>query len=136
MAGKTVKAVSLGQNVILGGLFLQLIFFGLFIVVSAVFQIRLQKRPTPLAMSLDNPWRQRMTVLYLASALIMIRSIFRVIEYLQGNAGYILRHEIFLYLFDAVLMLGVMVLLNIKHPGRIAAMSSRKNGSDSGLPMA
>jgi len=60
-----------------------------------------------------------MIVLYIASALIMIRSIVRVAQYLQGNNGYLLRREIFLYIFDALLMLFVMVLFNCVHPAEI-----------------
>ena len=40
----------------------------------------------------------------------------------MGNDGFLLRNEVFLYVFDAVLMLGVMVLVNLVHPGEIAAM--------------
>jgi hypothetical protein len=31
-----------------------------------------------------------------------------VIEYLQGNGGYLISHEVFLYVFDSMLMAGVM----------------------------
>lgn len=58
--------------------------------------------------------------------MILIRSVFRVIEYLQGNAGYLLRNEVFLYVFDSVLMLAVMVAMNIVHPGQIAIMLKEK----------
>jgi hypothetical protein len=49
----------------------------------------------------------------------MVRSVFRVVEYLQGNAGYLLSHEVFLYVFDAVLMLAVMGMFNWVHPSEI-----------------
>ena len=59
------------------------------------------------------PWRKHLTALYAASVLILIRSMFRVAEFIQGNNGFILRHEWFLYLFDSVLMLGVMLIFNV-----------------------
>lgn len=65
-----------------------------------------------------------MMALYLGSFLIMVRSIFRAAEYLQGFNGYLLRHEAYLYVFDAVLMLLVMVLFNWIHPAEIAAILS------------
>ena len=58
-------------------------------------------------------------MLYTVSLLILVRSIFRVIEYIQGNAGYLLRHEIFLYIFDALLMAVCMVTFLLYHPCRI-----------------
>lgn len=60
--------------------------------------------------------------LYLGSFLIMVRSIFRVVEYLQGFDGYLLKHEAYLYVFDALLMVLVMVLFNWIHPSEIVAI--------------
>lgn len=37
----------------------------------------------------------------------------------MGNNGYLLKREVFLYIFDAVLMLVVMVWCNVYHPGEI-----------------
>lgn len=63
--------------------------------------------------------------------LIMVRSLFRAIEYLQGFDGYLLNHEVYLYIFDALLMFITMVLFNLVHPveilgqrGRIASFAS------------
>ena len=33
-----------------------------------------------------------------------------MIEYLQGNGGYLISHEIFLYVFDTILMAVVMLI--------------------------
>ena len=52
----------------------------------------------------------------------MVRSIFRVVEYLQGFSGYLLEHEIYLYIFDAVLMLTVMVVFILIHPSEVNAL--------------
>lgn len=52
----------------------------------------------------------------------MIRSIFRVVEYLQGFSGYLLSHEAYLYIFDAVLMFCAMVIFNIVHPSEVVAL--------------
>lgn len=66
-----------------------------------------------------------MNVLYASSMLIMIRSVFRLIEYLQGNNGYLLHHEIFLYIFDAVLIFITMVIFNICHPSEIGRLLAK-----------
>jgi hypothetical protein len=52
----------------------------------------------------------------------MVRSIFRVVEYLQGFSGYLLSHEVYLYVFDAVLMFCVMVIFNVVHPSEVVAL--------------
>ena len=60
-----------------------------------------------------------MWALYIASICILIRSVFRVVEYVMGEDGYLLSHEIFLYIFDATLMLFTMVIYNVLHPSKI-----------------
>lgn len=60
-----------------------------------------------------------MYTLYFVSLLIMIRSLIRVIEYIQGNAGYILSHEIFLYIFDGTLMFIAVAVFNVIHPSEL-----------------
>ena len=46
----------------------------------------------------------------------------RLVEYVQGNDGVVLGHEFFLYVFDALLMLGVVGVFNVIHPSEIKAM--------------
>jgi hypothetical protein len=50
------------------------------------------------------------------SALILIRCVFRLIEFAQGNAGYLISHEVYMYLLDTTMMFLVMVVMNIFHP--------------------
>ncbi|KAH8587257.1 RTA-like protein [Bisporella sp. PMI_857] len=122
MAGGSLSAMQNGERIVVGGLFVQILFFGFFIVAAVVFDLRIHKNPTAASASPARPWNKHLKTLYFASALIMVRSIFRVIEYLQGNAGYLLRHEVFLYVFDAVLMLTVMLIFNAIHPSEVKAM--------------
>ena len=118
MAQKSLSSVRLGQKIILVGLFLQIFFFGFFIVVAVIFH----QRVLPSRKQLSIPWQRHMTVLYLASALILVRSVFRVIEYIMGNDGFLLRNEAFLYVFDSMLMFGVVACFNVVHPGEIAKL--------------
>ena len=113
------SGVKLGQNIITGGLGIQVLFFGLFIAVAGIFNYRLRAVPSLRSKQLSVPWQSYLYVLYGASFLIMIRSVFRIVEYVMGTDGYLLDHEIFLYIFDAVLMLSTMVLFNVYHPSRI-----------------
>ncbi|KAJ8114770.1 hypothetical protein OPT61_g3419 [Boeremia exigua] len=111
-----------GEKIIIGGLFVQILFFGLFFVTAVLFQLRGKGYLATLGCNV--PWKKHLFALYATSVLILIRSVFRVVEYIQGNAGYLLKHEVFIYVFDAVLMFAVMVILNISHPGDIALLLS------------
>ncbi|KAL1614525.1 hypothetical protein SLS54_009699 [Diplodia seriata] len=115
----TANEVKWGERIIIGGLCVQLLFFGLFMIVAAIFHIRILRVPTATADALTVPWRRFLVVLYVASALIMVRSVFRVVEYIQGSEGYLMSKEMFIYIFDASLMFLTMVIFNIWHPSRI-----------------
>ncbi|KEF56257.1 uncharacterized protein A1O9_07838 [Exophiala aquamarina CBS 119918] len=101
----------LGKYVILGGLILQIILFGIFVIIALVFHLRLRKNPTKSSHRSTIHWATMLYVLYGVSLLIMVRNIFRVIEYAGGREGYLLSHEWTLYVFDAVLMAHVMGIL-------------------------
>ena len=112
----------LGSDIIVAGLILQLVFFGFFIVVAASFDRNIRRYPTSLSRGGLFPWYKHLVTLYAASALIMVRNIVRLVEYVQGNDGYVLGHEFFLYDFDALLMMGVVGVFNVDHPSEIKAM--------------
>ncbi|KAK0197505.1 RTA1 like protein-domain-containing protein [Armillaria mellea] len=105
--------VNLGQTIIIVGLVIQIVWFGGFILVSVVFHHRM--RVVPIVVE-KYSWRKFMYALYAASTMIMVRSVFRVVEYAGGNDGYLMRSEVWLYIFDSVLMSGVITLFIICHP--------------------
>ena len=129
MARKSLSSVRLGQRIILVGLFLQIFFFGFFIMVAVIFHRRVLSSRKQLSI----PWQKHMTILYLASVLILIRSIFRVVEYLMGNDGFLIRNEVFLYVFDSIPMLGVTACFNVVHPGETAKLT-RVSGEANLIP--
>ena len=119
---KKPNAAKTGQWIIIGGLAIQLIFFGFFMIVSFVFHSRVNSNPTSRSESPNVPWRKHMWALYAGSLLIMIRSVFRLVEYVQGSNGYLMRNEVWLYIFDALLMFLTMALFNIIHPSEVKGM--------------
>ncbi|CAK46755.1 hypothetical protein CBS63078_3938 [Aspergillus niger] len=110
---------STGEHIIIGGLFVQIIFFGFFIITALIFQMRLAKAPTGTSVDLSHIWRRHMNALYISSVLIFVRSIVRVVEYLQGYDGYLMKHEVFIYVFDALLMFLAMEILQFIHPSQV-----------------
>ena len=133
--GNSSSNIQIGQNTIVAGLFVQMISFGCFLLLAVLFQIRISKIPTPESMSDLIPWRKHLAALYAASVLILIRSVFRVAEFIQGNDGFILGHEWFLYIFDSVLMLGVMLIFNAVHPSEVKALLHGGRMSRGGLKL-
>ncbi|OJJ66143.1 hypothetical protein ASPBRDRAFT_201243 [Aspergillus brasiliensis CBS 101740] len=129
MASGSLAAVHNGEKIVIAGLVIQILFFGLFIVTCGTFHRRVNRYPTEESKQLDSTWRKILHVLYAVNLLIMIRSVFRLIEYAMGNNGYLLRHEAFLYVFDGVPMLAVMILFNVVHPSSLIPRRSRRSGT-------
>jgi len=50
-----------------------------------------------------------------------------VAEFLQGFDGSLLQHEVYIYLFDASLMLIAMLILNWIHPSEIQLLLEAEN---------
>jgi len=140
MSSENSKSVKLGEKVIVGGLIMQVIFFIIFLFVAMAFYRRIQREPTVRASTLQKNgktgWMTLFYALFTASGFILVRSLFRVIEYIQGDAGYLLRNEVWLYIFDSVLMLSVVVLFNIIHPsGAVPGSGSRSGKETTGREM-
>jgi hypothetical protein len=112
--------LSTGETLIMVGLAMQIIIFGLFVIAGAIFHFRIRKSPTPKSKSL--PFEKHMWSLYAVSILIFIRSIVRLVEYTQGWSGQILSTEWYLYVFDALLMFLAMVIMAWIHPSEVAAL--------------
>ncbi|PBK96437.1 RTA1-domain-containing protein [Armillaria gallica] len=112
-SAKDNNMMKVGQTVIIIGLVAQIIWFGGFVFVAGVFHYRMRMVPT---VTEKTNWRRFMFVLYAASNMILVRSVFRVIEFAQGNDGYFVQTEKWIYMFDALLMAQVITLFNIFHP--------------------
>jgi len=72
-----------GENIILGGLILQILIFMFFVVVASIWHRRLSAQPTAAAAEL--PWKRYIWLLYAASVFITVRNLCRVIEYALGK---------------------------------------------------
>ncbi|KAL6412075.1 Protein RTA1 [Ilyonectria robusta] len=129
----SLELYEIGEKLIIAGLWVQIIIFGLFMVTAVIFHYRLSRSLTSRAASGEITWERYLYVLYGASTLILVRSAFRVVEYLQGNGGYLISHEIFLYLFDAALMAAVMAVFLVWYVEALAPDVSYKQQNDQDL---
>lgn len=108
-------SASTGSNVVVAGLFVQIVFFGFFFITEVRFSLGVNSVSSVLARA-GRTWKVLNWGLLISSLLILIRSIVRVVEFIQGFDGYIRRHEVFIYVFDAVPMFLVVVLFALAMP--------------------
>ncbi|KAI5917394.1 RTA1-domain-containing protein [Camillea tinctor] len=113
-------AIKNSRIILIAGLIVQLSALSLFIFTCWHVHTRVKRNPPD--MLLENPalqWEKYFWAVEGMTGLMLIRSMVRSIEYLQGEGGFVISHEVFIYLFDAVPMLLIMVILAVVHPGRL-----------------
>jgi len=99
-----LEGAKAGQNVLLAGLAVNLVSFAIFCVQLFYFEYRIRKLPPvfPIGSIYQKSWRRFLYVIYLTSFLVLIRQIYRVIEFAQGFTGYLAIHEVYFYVFDTI----------------------------------
>ena len=116
------KLFNIGEKAIITGLFLQLASFGAFIAVAVTFQKRINRMPTFRVIESGVRRQRYLITLYVTGGIIWVRSLFRVIEYLQGNDGVLMKTEVFLYIFDATLIFIATAWMNRFHPSEVTLL--------------
>jgi hypothetical protein len=119
----TLSEYHIGSDIVIAGLALMAASFAVFIFVALTFDYRVRRHSTKnssLQSSID--WNVHLWVLYSGSILIFVRSVFRLVEYAQGNSGWLISHEWTLYFFDSTLMFVVLVMSNVWHPSHLQAL--------------
>ncbi|KAI9926611.1 hypothetical protein MW887_004380 [Aspergillus wentii] len=137
MANGSEKTLTIGQWVIVAGLCVQLAFFGAFVSASLIFHYKITQKPTGESKETiyvrgivwPQDWRGLLLACYAVSVLILIRSIYRLVEFIQGNDGYVISHEVFMYVFDTAMMFIVMLVMNVFHPSVVLRSESKHTRS-------
>lgn len=128
-----------GENITIAGLCVQVMFFGFFLISSIIFHKRIRKEPTSRSLEATRDWTGNIStrnwvtiliVLYVVSVLILVRSIFRLVEFIDGYGGYLMTHEVYLYIFDAVPMSAAMAVMSYWHPAFV--LRERKGSASRG----
>ncbi|GIC86380.1 RTA1 domain-containing protein [Aspergillus udagawae] len=126
MSAGSANSQDIGTYIIVAGLGVQLLFFGVFVIVAFLFHFRFSSSEnagsaasTSGKVPWARSWKGLLWVLYLVSGLILIRSTFRMVEFAQGFNGYLISHEIFMYVLDTALMFVLMVVMNVVHPSSV-----------------
>ncbi|CAF3295889.1 unnamed protein product [Rotaria socialis] len=103
-AGTNLKNLETGENILLGGLGVNLASFTLFCLQLFYFDYLTRKSP-PVFLNgsiYQRRWRLFLYVIYVSSFFVLIRQIYRVIEFAQGFTGYLAVHEVYFYIFDTI----------------------------------
>ncbi|KAL5041086.1 RTA1 like protein-domain-containing protein [Aspergillus fruticulosus] len=87
MASGSLSLVHSGEKIVTAGLVIHIL-FEFFIITCAIFHMCVDKFPTERSLESGSSWRKHLAILYTANILIMIRSVFRLIEYAMGNNGW------------------------------------------------
>jgi hypothetical protein len=122
----------IGSSLTIAAVTLQLVVILVFFCMAAVFH----RRCTKAQIRAKNVYTL-LTTLYLSMTLILVRSIYRMIEHTGPHKieinnldslwklSPLLRYEVFFYVFEASLMLVNSLLWNVWHPGRFMASDNR-----------
>ncbi|CAD6450089.1 80da0c8a-c322-4e4c-a246-33d9adaa8e77 [Sclerotinia trifoliorum] len=144
MTNIPVSWIRLGNRLVLMGLGEQLVFLVIFVFTVGKFQYNMSRNPfqrlststIPKSSRGDVPYKKHLIALYVASALIAIRSVVRLMENLTGTTGFIRSHEMILTIFDGMFMLNMMFLFQSIHPSEIVVWEEfyASNGANTPRP--
>ncbi|KAH7102315.1 RTA1 like protein-domain-containing protein [Auriculariales sp. MPI-PUGE-AT-0066] len=120
LSSDDLKTLHVGFNILIAALTFQVVMFIIFIGLTVVFDIRsrrgLRERRQPI--------QPLIYATYTVSAMIILRSIYRLIEFAtvkftpDGAFGYTLEHEWLLYVFDALPITLASVILAVIYAGQ------------------
>ncbi|KAI1371893.1 RTA1 like protein-domain-containing protein [Hypoxylon crocopeplum] len=122
-----------GYSLLKAALVMQFVVITLLVTLATTFHVRCRRN------GIDHvKVNQALLTLYISSAIIMVRCIYRAIEFFDyagvnsSSPGFdrstispIIRYEWFFYVFEATLMLLNSMLLNIRHPRRWLPKSTK-----------
>jgi len=142
----TPSSANTGRYIMIAGLAFQVLSLGIFLILWLEFIMRLRKAPDQLKderfsrmRTSNSRFRWFQCALILATILILIRSIYRVVELQGGFAGTIASNEPAFMVLEGPMIFVAVLALTILHPGfsfggnwHAAAWSLR--GRKSGVP--
>jgi hypothetical protein len=110
-----LKNLSTGSHVLIGGLGINLVSFCFFAVVTFHLHWSIYRRKPDF--SGQERWIKIFYALYLSMILLIIRSIYRIVEFSMGFRGYLAVHETYFYVFECLLIIFAFGLFLPLHPG-------------------
>lgn len=99
-----------GKIIAIVGLIAQMVFILFFYTFCFIFKLKLDNNPTPLATKAKTVSHRGRSLLYLfvsmlvAMIFVLVRCVYRTVQFFQGFPGYLIEHEVFLYVLDALMV--------------------------------
>ncbi|KAH7322439.1 RTA1 like protein-domain-containing protein [Stachybotrys elegans] len=118
MVMRDMRLARIGEDIVVAGLAIQIIMLAFFIAITVIPHRSLRQA------SGHKRTEQGFLMLYAVSILILVRSIFRLIEFIQGREGYLLQNEWPTLVFDGALMAITMVVFFFLHPSSFISPSA------------
>jgi hypothetical protein len=118
--------MAIGKKAVLAGLIFALVVFGVFVWVAAVFHRRLDAEPTAVVRECPRlGWKKYMWAIYISCGMLMVRNLVRTIQFGSPKGSALNTEEAFIYVFDAALMAGSVLVLVVWHPGRLVRRAQK-----------
>ncbi|EPS35632.1 hypothetical protein H072_10932 [Dactylellina haptotyla CBS 200.50] len=115
----SLKKQELGFNIYKGGIGFQLFWIVVFCVLAWRFRMKaVMEKVRGTWVARESNWKHLLAVLYLTLIMIMIRIIFRLIEFSGGVNSKLTTTEGFFYGLEATPMALACITWNVFHPGR------------------
>lgn len=134
----SVKTQKLGLNIYTAGVAVQLFFLAIFTSLAVGFQKRLKQQSLSFAApgndsdsesqlqrdpAPDVPRpalaKRLLIILYVVMGLVILRNIYRLVEFSIGVNSVITKNEWYQYVWDATPMFLALLVLNIVYPGKV-----------------
>ncbi|KAF4252600.1 hypothetical protein KXV70_002690 [Aspergillus fumigatus] len=118
--------MAIGKKAVLAGLIFALVVFGVFVWVAAAFHRRLDAEPTAVVRECPRlRWKKYMWVIYVSCGMLMVRNLVRTVQFGSRKGSALNTEEAFIYVFDAALMAGSILVLIVWHPGRLVRRAQK-----------
>ncbi|CAF2138988.1 unnamed protein product [Rotaria magnacalcarata] len=111
----SLSNIPLGSNVLIGGLGINLVSFCFFGFVTLHLHWSIYRGKADFTG--QERWVKIFYALYLSMILLIIRSIYRIVEFSTGFRGYLAIHEVYFYVFECLLIVFAFGLFVPLHPG-------------------
>lgn len=111
----SLKNIPIGSHVLIGGLGINLVSFCFFGVITIHLHWSIYRRKPDYTGK--ERWVKMFYALYLSMILLIIRSIYRIVEFSTGFRGYLAIHEVYFYVFECLLIIFAFGLFLPLHPG-------------------
>jgi hypothetical protein len=122
------KLAHIGNIIVIAGLISQIILFLVFVICCVVFHRRFRAHQRHTSIPVEIRWESYLNMLYFTSVLILVRNIFRVVEFIMDKQSYLQQNEWPTFAFDSVLMILVMVAFYVWYPDNLDLTKADGNG--------